>query len=223
MTNPGSTIRSVFIWVSEGTWRASVDAALRLAPADAQFTLLHVPPTEVTEAARGAYLGLLGRAGPGPGARLDELAAASAAELLDAAADRLGRRCERLELHGQTERAVVRATARADLLVMARDGDRSRLGPKSLGKAARFVVDHAACPVLLVWPGPAPDVGTIPPPPHHHHPPGPRRIGQKLVISGMGTPRTTNFSRGRRRGRPGDAAGQTGRRARAAASRRRRG
>lgn len=49
---------------------------------------------------------------------------------------------------------------------------RSRLGPKSLGKPARFVVDHAACPVLLVWPEPAPDVATIPPPPHHPSPPG---------------------------------------------------
>jgi len=36
----------------------------------------------------------------------------------------------------------------------------------------RFVVDHAACPVLLVWPGSAPDVTTIPPPPHRPSPPG---------------------------------------------------
>ena len=91
------------------------------------------------------------------------------AELLEAAARRLGRPCERLEIHGSTERAVVAASADADLLIVARDGDRSRLGPKSLGKAARFVVDHAACPVLLVWPEAAPDVGTIPPPPHHPH------------------------------------------------------
>jgi hypothetical protein len=34
------------------------------------------------------------------------------------------------------------------------------------------VVDHAACPVLLVWPDPAPAVGTMPPPPHHPHPRG---------------------------------------------------
>ena len=59
----------------------------------------------------------------------------------------------------------------AALLIVARDGDRSRLGPKSLGKATRFVVDHAPCPVLLVWPEPAPAVATIPPPPPH--PPGP--------------------------------------------------
>jgi Universal stress protein family len=57
---------------------------------------------------------------------------------------------------------VVTAAAGADLLILARDGDRSRLGPKSLGKTARFVVDHASCPVLLVWPEPAPDIATIP-------------------------------------------------------------
>jgi len=50
---------------------------------------------------------------------------------------------------------------------VARDGDRTRLGPKSLGKTTRFVVDHAACPVLLVWPESAPGVATIPPPPDH--------------------------------------------------------
>jgi hypothetical protein len=32
------------------------------------------------------------------------------------------------------------------LLIVARDGDRSRLGPKSLGHHTRFVVDHAPCP-----------------------------------------------------------------------------
>ncbi|HYB14980.1 MAG TPA: universal stress protein, partial [Streptosporangiaceae bacterium] len=83
-------------------------------------------------------------------------ASEAAAELLEAAARRLGRRCERVELHGQAERTVVAAAAGADLLIVARDGDRSRLGPKSLGKAVRFVVDHAACPVLLVWPEPPP-------------------------------------------------------------------
>jgi nucleotide-binding universal stress UspA family protein len=162
--------RSVLIWVCEGTWRASVDAGLSLAPAGARFTLLHVTPAEVADAAHGAYLGLFGRgreAGRDPGARLGELAAASAGDLLASAADRLGRDCEKLEIHGHTERAVVAASAQADLLVMARDGDRSRLGPKSLGKVARFVVDHAACPVLLVWPEAAPDIATIPAPPRH--------------------------------------------------------
>ena len=49
-----------------------------------------------------------------------------------------------------------------DLLVLARDGDHSRLGPHSLGPAARFVVDHAPCRVLLVW--------ADAPPRRRHHP-----------------------------------------------------
>jgi nucleotide-binding universal stress UspA family protein len=166
LTESDTTLRSVIIWVREGTWRATVDAALSLAPAQARFTVLHVTPAAAADAARGAYLGLLGRAGRDPSTRLDALAAAAAADLLEAAAHRLGRPCERLEIQDHSERAVVAASARADLLIVARDGDRSRLGPKSLGKIARFVVDHAACPVLLVWPEPAPDVATIPPPPH---------------------------------------------------------
>ena len=165
MTGTGTQARSVFIWICEGTWRASVDAALDLAPAGARFTLLHVTPAEVPDAVHGAYAGLLGRAGRDPGSRLEEMATTSAGELLEAAASRLGHPCERLEITGRAERAVVAASARADLLVVARDGDRAQLGPKSLGKATRFVVDHAACPVLLVWPEAAPDVRTIPSPP----------------------------------------------------------
>jgi hypothetical protein len=55
-----------------------------------------------------------------------------------------------------------------DLLVAARDGDRSRLGPHSLGHDTRFVVDHAPCAILLVWPDVPPGVESIPPPPHRH-------------------------------------------------------
>jgi nucleotide-binding universal stress UspA family protein len=138
-----------------------VDAALSLAPAAATFTLLHVTDEDAADTARGAYLGLFGRSGPDPGARLDELGAASTADLLEAAAAGLGRHCERLDLYGHTERIVVTASASAGLLIMARDGDRSRLGPRSLGRAVRFVVDHDACPVLLVWPEPPPGAGTL--------------------------------------------------------------
>jgi nucleotide-binding universal stress UspA family protein len=165
LTEDETTGRPVVVWVAEGTWRACVDAALRLAPADARITLLHVTPAEVPDAAHGAYLGPFGRGGgPGrdPGPRVAELAAASAGELLDAAARRLGRPCDRLERQGHPEREVVTTAAGADLLILARDGDRSPLGPKSLGKASRFVVDHAPCPVLLVWPEPAPGITTIP-------------------------------------------------------------
>jgi hypothetical protein len=68
-----------------------------------------------------------------------------------------------------------------DVLVVARDGDHSRLGPRSLGHETRFVVDHAPCAVLLVWPDEAPGIESIPdprhgpPPPHSPHPPHPPR------------------------------------------------
>jgi nucleotide-binding universal stress UspA family protein len=167
LTGSDTTARSVYIWIGEGTWRAAVDAALSLSPAGSRFILLHVTSPAVADAAHGAYRGLLGRGGRDPGEQLEALGRVSAAELLLAAAHRLGRPCERLEIQGQPERAIVAASGQADLLVVARDGDRSRLGPKSLGRVTRFVVDHAACPVLLVWPEAAPDIGTIPPPPHH--------------------------------------------------------
>ncbi len=164
---------TVIIWIVEGTWPACVDAARDLAPADAGIVLLHVTGGATPAAARGAYAGLLGRGRPDrdPGALVTELGAASARDLLEAAASRLGRPCTTQERRGRPEREVVAAAEGADLLIVARDGDDARLGPKSLGPASRFVVDHAPCPVLLVWPREAPSTGSIPPPPppRPHH------------------------------------------------------
>ena len=170
---------TVIIWIVEGTWTACVDAAAALAPADAEIVLLHVSGGEAPAAARGAYAGLLGRGRPGrdPGRLVEELGAASARELLDAAAGRLSRPCAQVERRGRAEREVVAAAEGADLLILARDGDRTRLGPKSLGPASRFVVDHAPCPVLLVWPEAAPDTSTIPARPQPPHPPPGRPHG----------------------------------------------
>jgi nucleotide-binding universal stress UspA family protein len=172
LSDADNPARSVYVWVTEGTWPATVDAALSLAPPGTRFTLLHVSEAGTADAARSAYLGLFGRSGRDPGPRLTELATTSAAGLLAAAAGRLGQPCDQRAIQGQAERAVVSASASADLLIVARDGDRARLGPRSLGRTTRFVVDHAACPVLLVWPDPAPAVGTMPPPPQHPHPRG---------------------------------------------------
>ncbi|MGV9646490.1 universal stress protein [Streptomyces sp. NPDC003514] len=160
---------AVVVWIVEGTWPACVDAARRHAPEDAEIVLLHVTGDDVAEAAHSAFAGLLGRGHPerDPGTRVEHLAAASAETLLGAAAERLGRPCTRTERTGRIEREVVAAADGADLLVLARDGDRSRLGPHSLGPASRFVVDHAPCPLLLVWPEPAPDLTTMPGPPPH--------------------------------------------------------
>lgn len=165
---------TVLVWVAEGSWPGCVDAARALAPAAARVVLLHVTPEEVEGAAHGAYAGLLGR-GPArdPGRLVAQAAAEAAGTLLDGAAQRLGRPCDRVERQGRVEREVVAAAAGADLLVLARDGDLSRLGPRSLGPASRFIVDHAPCPVLLVWPAEAPGTGTIPPPPSPGHRPPP--------------------------------------------------
>ncbi|MFG2191823.1 universal stress protein [Streptomyces sp. NPDC048639] len=160
---------NVIAWIVEGTWPACVDAARTHTPEGADPVLLHVTDPDVAGAGHGAYAGLLGRGHPerDPGTRLEHLAAASAEDLLTAAADRIGRPCTRLERTGRVEREVVAAAEDAELLILARDGDRSHLGPHSLGPASRFIVDHAPCPVLLVWPEPAPGVDTIPPPPPH--------------------------------------------------------
>lgn len=153
----------VLVWIAEATWAGCVDAARGMAPAE--FTLLHVAGPDVAAAAGGAFSGLLGRGHPerDPGPRLSELADESAADLLRAAADRLGHPAHLVIRHGRVAHEVVNAAAGTDLLVLARDGDRTRLGPKSLGPHTRFVVDHAPCAVLLVWPEPAPGTGTLPP------------------------------------------------------------
>ncbi|MDJ0344057.1 universal stress protein [Streptomyces sp. H10-C2] len=161
---------TAIIWITEGTWQATVDAARAHVPDAADITLLYVTGDDAEAAAHGAFAGLLGRGHRerDPGDYLEALSATAAAELLGVAADRLGRPVSRRQLHGRVAREVVRAAEGADLLICARDGDRRRLGPRSLGPATRFVVDHAPCPVLLVWPESAPGIGSIPPPPHRH-------------------------------------------------------
>ena len=142
---------TVLVWVTEESWMACVDAALARAPAD-DVALLHVTDTGAVDAAQGAFSALLGRAGAGPAAQLQAMAEAAATQVLEAAAARLGQ-AGQLRRQGRPEREVVQAAQGADLLILARQGGEA--GPRSLGKAARFVVDHAACPVLLLWPGAA--------------------------------------------------------------------
>ncbi|MEU5976871.1 universal stress protein [Streptomyces sp. NPDC047315] len=152
----------VLVWIVEGTWPACVDAARAPARAAERTVLLHVTDAQTAGAARGAYAGLLGRTPPpghrppGPAEEVEELASESSRRLLAAAQERLGVPCTLVSRTGRPEREVVAAADRADLLVCARDGDRARPGPHSLGPATRFVVDHAPSAVLLVWPDPPP-------------------------------------------------------------------
>ncbi|GGZ44784.1 hypothetical protein GCM10010387_43900 [Streptomyces inusitatus] len=145
---------TVIAWIVEGTWPACVDAARTHAPDGADIVLLHVTDPEAMNAARGSYAGLLGRARPDrdPAVPVGTLASAAADRLLADAAARLGRPATRLHRTGRPEHEVTSTAGPTDLLVLTRDGAPTRPGPHSLGPATRFVVDHAPCPVLLVWP-----------------------------------------------------------------------
>jgi len=145
----------VVVWITEGTWESCVDAVRGLPATD--ITLVHVVDPDTLAAVLGAQAGLLGRALPGAAADAARRALADTqAALLDAARARLGRPANAQPREGRVEREVIAACAGADLLVLARDGDRGRPGPRSIGHHARFVVDHAPCGVLLVWPGSPP-------------------------------------------------------------------
>ncbi len=155
------------VWIIDDTWEATVAQAVAFLPSDAEVTLLHVASTEAETVAGAARFGLLGRH-PRPHPAPEPLRVTSdqaAQQLLAEARARLGRPVALEARRGRVEHEVVAAADSMDILVLARDGDRSRLGPRSLGPAARFVVDHAPCPVLLIWPDIAPALTTIPPPP----------------------------------------------------------
>ncbi|MFD4676579.1 universal stress protein [Lentzea sp. NPDC058450] len=142
---------TVVVWIADDTWQDCVDAARGCS--GESFVLLHVSDHDVPGAAHGAFAGLFGRSSSlDPGTRLDDLAADHSTRLLAAAAERLGVPCEVRTRVGRVEHEVVAAAEGASLLVLCRDGDVSHAGPRSLGPATRFVVDHATCPVLLVWP-----------------------------------------------------------------------
>jgi nucleotide-binding universal stress UspA family protein len=154
------------VWIAEDSWQATVAEAAAHLPADADVTLLHVADAQAEGVVRAARHALLGRSHGEPRAGVDPLPAISAQaaqELLAEALGSLGRPATLVARRGRVEREVVAAAEGMDLLVLARDGDCERLGPRSLGPLARFVVDHAPCRVLLIWPNGAPGVATIPP------------------------------------------------------------
>jgi nucleotide-binding universal stress UspA family protein len=159
----------IVTWLMEGTWKPCVDAAAEYA--DADITLLYVLDTRIADGVRDLRAGLFGRGSRGrdPAVAIQESAVAAGNALLQAAESRLeGRRVHTQTRTGRPEREVVAACADADLLILARDGDHSRLGPHSLGPHTRFAIDHAPCRVLLIWPDAPPALSTIPPPPPHH-------------------------------------------------------
>lgn len=165
MTNDRLT---VLVWIEPGTWEACVSAAadlVRPRAADSEVRLLYVPDADdlVQDAARGLW----GRhSRPVPAAATPD---AEDLELLSDAEARLGDEVGVPVVitsdlrRGAVERIVTDASENADYLVLGRQGDLSRRGPHSLGKHGRFVVDHAQCRVVIVWPQTAPPASTIPP------------------------------------------------------------
>jgi nucleotide-binding universal stress UspA family protein len=142
------------IWIVEESWKATVAAAAAILPADAEITLVYVTAGDAENVARGARHGLLGRPHRHSPEPLRTLSEQSAHDLLAEAQRFLGRPAGRAVRRGRVEREVVAAAEEMDVLILARDGDLNHVGPHSLGKHARFVVDHAPCAVLLVWPDP---------------------------------------------------------------------
>lgn len=139
------------VWITESTWEACIDHARRLIPDDAQVTLVHISRSDVEDLMSEGVEGLLGRPSPPRPQRAPlAIAAEQAQALLETARARFARPAKLRALRGHPERDLLRECAAADLLLLARGGD-DRLGPKSFSREARFIVDHAACAVLVVW------------------------------------------------------------------------
>jgi nucleotide-binding universal stress UspA family protein len=81
---------------------------------------------------------------------------ASAEDILSAGQQHFAH-AEIIRREGRPEREIVNKAAewQADVVVIcarAEYGQKADLGPRSIGHVARFVLDHAPCPVLLIRP-----------------------------------------------------------------------
>ena len=166
-------------WITEAGWEACIDAAK--AYAATEVTLIHVAEVELPgprgrrheqALARMSVLARRSRARPArrrrgaahrrPRTAADRVAAATRGEPYV--------KVRRIAAGGHAETVVMQAAEDADVLVVARDNRHP--GPHSIGHAARFVVDHAPCTVVLAWPeggpdGPAPKPKPKPKPKPH--------------------------------------------------------
>ena len=120
--------------------------------------LLYVVDTGPREEMGRTRERFLRRPGP-PGPREQEMQAteAGAAEEILAEGLRYFPEAETLQRRGRPEREIVNLAAewRADLVLIdarAEYNVKPMIGPKSVGHVARFVLDHAPCPVLLIRP-----------------------------------------------------------------------
>ena len=132
-------------WITEGGWEAVTDAVKQLPTTD--VTLLYVAAHDL----------------PGPRGprhervmeRMNALADEASQALLEDAEERLGIPAAKRSEAGDPHQIVMDAATGADILVIARDSRHP--SPHSIGHNSRFVVDHAPCTVMLVWPEGAPD------------------------------------------------------------------
>jgi nucleotide-binding universal stress UspA family protein len=93
---------------------------------------------------------------PGRQEQMRQAEAASAQDILDEGTVAFPG-AERIQRTGRPEREIVNCAAEwnADLILICPRttyDDKPSIGPKSVGHVARFVLDHAPCPVLLVRP-----------------------------------------------------------------------
>ena len=157
------------VWIIESSWTTCVDRARELLPPDAEITILHVASADAEALAAHPAPGRLGRHPPPAEPGLRRVSDDEAAALLAQAARRLGRPAETVARRGHAEREVLEQAVGFDLLVLARDGV-ARREPKSVGREPRFVIDHAGCEVLVVWPEPPPGLESLRWPPHLRRP-----------------------------------------------------
>ncbi len=125
------------------------------APLAVLLTVIDTGPRHDLERMRERFM----RPPMGRNALTDEMLTAetvAAREILDAGAQYL-KGAETMLRQGRPELEIVNVAAewKADLILIgarAEFGESPHIGPKSVGHVARFVLDHAPCPVLLLRP-----------------------------------------------------------------------
>jgi nucleotide-binding universal stress UspA family protein len=165
--------RLALVCVAGAETEAFWDRVRTLLPTGSEVELYHV----IDDApARELEVQFLRRPGHPPPPHLDARTRAAESRGSDAilgeAARALGGPARALAGRGRPERSIVEHAAEAGaslVIVGCRPGELSTPpAPHSLGHVARFVIDHAPCPVLLVRLAPGPVGG------RELHPPGPR-------------------------------------------------
>jgi nucleotide-binding universal stress UspA family protein len=142
----------------DGTNVGRVSKATEILSANQPLTLgiiyvIDTGPRKDIEHTRERFLRPAGP--PGPREREMQQAEHAAAEDILKEGLRYLPNAETLQRQGRPEREIVNIAAewQADLVILcprAEYGGKPTIGPKSVGHVARFVVDHAPCPVLLL-------------------------------------------------------------------------